>query len=194
MQYAKGHEDLRLPKIKFEGHHVCIIACVYVQYVLSCSLNPFCRDRNILEYKSFDSACAFKSKALHVCVRYEVSVKVSNQSCQKQEHRVFRHERFWQTVPAKAVVHVVQYTLSTATLVVILHDVTVCRSIVICQYASVCIFPFPQVEFLIDASLPLYDKAVRFAGPFLCNDGAYLKLVSVYVFGFPSAQGKDVII
>lgn len=38
-------------QIKFEGHHVCIIACVYVQYVLSCSLNPFCRDRNILEYK-----------------------------------------------------------------------------------------------------------------------------------------------
>ena len=34
-QYAKDHEDLRLPKIKFEGHHVCIIACVYVQYVLS---------------------------------------------------------------------------------------------------------------------------------------------------------------
>ena len=30
-QYAKGHEDLRLPKFKFESHHVCIIACVYVQ-------------------------------------------------------------------------------------------------------------------------------------------------------------------
>ena len=102
-QYAKGHEDLRLPKIKFESHHVCIIACVYVQYVLSCSPNPFCRDRNTLEYKSFDSACAFKSKALHVCVRYEVSVKVSYQSGQKQEHRVFRHERFWQPLPAKAV-------------------------------------------------------------------------------------------
>ena len=57
-QYTKDHEDLRLPKSKFEGHHVCIIACVYVQYVLSCSLNPFCRARNILEYKSFDSACA----------------------------------------------------------------------------------------------------------------------------------------
>lgn len=88
-QYAKGHEDLRLPKIKFESHHVCIIACVYIQNVLSCSPNPFCRDRNTLEYKSFDSACAFKSKALHVCVRYEVSVKVSYQSGQKQEHRVF---------------------------------------------------------------------------------------------------------
>lgn len=124
---------MRLPKIKFEDHHVCIIACVYVQYVLSCSPNPFCRDRNILEYKSFDSACAFKSKALHVCVRYEVSVKVSYQSGQKQEHRVFRHERFWQSLPAKAVVHVVQYTLSTATLVVILHDVTVCRSRVYCM-------------------------------------------------------------
>ena len=71
-QYAKDHEDLRLPKIKFEGHHVCIIACIYVQYVLSYSLNPFCRDRNMLEYKSFDYACAFKSKALHVCIRFEV--------------------------------------------------------------------------------------------------------------------------
>ena len=105
---------------------VCIIACVYVQYVLSCSLNPFCRDRNMLEYKSFDSACAFKSKALHVCVRYETSVKVSFQSGQKQEHRVFRHERF--------------------------------------------------------------------AAPFLCNYGTYLKLITVYVFGLPSAQGKDIVI
>lgn len=84
----KRHEELRLPKIKFEGH-VCIIACVYVQYVLSCCLTPFCRDRNILEYKSFDSACAFKSKALHVFVRYEMSVKVSYQSGQKQEIQCF---------------------------------------------------------------------------------------------------------
>ena len=32
---------MRLPKIKSEVYHVCIIACVYVQHVQSCSLNPF---------------------------------------------------------------------------------------------------------------------------------------------------------
>ena len=37
----------------------------------------FAGTETYLNTKSFDSACAFKSKALHVCVRYEVSVKVS---------------------------------------------------------------------------------------------------------------------
>ena len=35
----------------------------------------FAGTETYLNTKSFDSACAFKSKALHVCVRYEVSVK-----------------------------------------------------------------------------------------------------------------------
>ena len=32
---GEGHEDLRLPKIKFEGHHVCIITCVVWDNILS---------------------------------------------------------------------------------------------------------------------------------------------------------------
>ena len=81
--------------------------------------------------------------------------------------------------------------LNTKVLILLVR--LILKLFMICQYASVCIFPFPQVEFLIDSSLPLYDKTVRFSDPFLCDDGAYLKLVAVYPFSLPSAQGKDIV-
>ena len=45
-------------------------------------------------------------------------VEVSDESCHKQEYSILCHERFWQSIPAKAIVHVIEDAFLATTKIV----------------------------------------------------------------------------
>ena len=52
-------------------------------------------------------------------------VEVSDESCHKQEYSILCHERFWQPIPAKAIVHVIEDAFFAASEVIELHNLAV---------------------------------------------------------------------
>ena len=71
-------------------------------------------------------------------------VEVSDESCHKQEYSILCHERFWQSIPAKAIVHVIEDAFLATTKIVEFHDVSCTRLVIVSQYTSVGIFAFPM--------------------------------------------------
>ena len=101
-------------------------------------------------------------------------VEVSDESCHKQEYSILCHERFWQSIPAKVIVHVIEDAFLATTKIVEFHDVSCTRLVIVSQYTSVGIFAFPNVKVSIYSPLSLYDKTIRFSFPFLNKDGIQL--------------------
>src|SRR5574344_1157904 len=73
-------------------------------------------------------------------------VEVSDESCHKQEYSILCHERFWQSIPAKVIVHVIEDAFLATTKIVEFHDVSCTRLVIVSQYTSVGIFAFPNVK------------------------------------------------
>ena len=90
--------------------------------------------------------------------------------CHKQEYSILCHERFWQSIPAKAIVHVIEDAFLATTKIVEFHDVSCTRLVIVSQYTSVGIFAFPNVKVSLYSPLSLYDKTIRFSFPFLNKD------------------------
>ena len=121
-------------------------------------------------------------------------VEVSDESCHKQEYSILCHERFWQSIPAKVIVHGIEDAFLATTKIVEFHDVSCTRLVIVSQYTSVGIFAFPNVKVSIYSPLSLYDKTIRFSFPLLNKDRIQLKLNTVDFNSFPSSQGKHGIV
>ena len=89
-------------------------------------------------------------------------VEVSDESCHKQEYSILCHERFWQSIPAKAIVHVIEDAFLATTKIVEFHDVSCTRLVIVSQYTSVGIFAFPNFKVSLYSPLSLYDKTMVF--------------------------------
>ena len=96
-------------------------------------------------------------------------------------------KRFWQSIPAKAIVHVIEDAFLATTKIVEFHDVSCTRLVIVSQYTSVGIFAFPNVKVSLYSPLSLYDKTIRFSFPFLNKDRIQLKLNTVDFNSFPSS-------
>ena len=71
-------------------------------------LTHLARDSDEFEYKVFDSAGGAQSKIMGSQSLHNSFVEVSDESCHKQEYSILCHERFWQSIPAKAIDHVIE--------------------------------------------------------------------------------------
>ena len=78
--------------------------------------------------------------------------------------------------------------------VVELHYLTRRRCVVVGQYAAVGVLTLPQVLLPVHAALTLYDKSVRLALPFLCDDGVQLIFDAVDYLAFPSPECQQAVI
>ena len=114
-------------------------------------------------------------------------VEVSDESCHKQAIIILCHERFWKSIPTKAIVHVIEDAFLATTKIVEFHDVSCTRLVIVSQYTSVGIFAFSNVKVSIYSPLSLYDKTIRFSFPFLNKDRIQLKLNTVDFNSFPSS-------
>ncbi len=149
--------------------------------------NPFRRNRDELENKGLDSAGGTQSKFMGFQSLHNSFVEVSDESCHKQEYSILCHERFWQSIPAKAIVHVIEDAFLATTKIVEFHDVSCTRLVIVSQYTSVGIFAFPNIKVSLYSPLSLYDKTIRFSFPFLNKDRIQLKLNTVDFNSFPSS-------
>ena len=108
-------------------------------------LNPFGRDSDELENKGLDSAGGIQSKFKGSQSLHNNFIEVSDESCHKQEYSILCHERFWQSIPAKAIVHVIEDAFLATTKIVEFHDIFCTRLVIVGQYISVGIFSVPNV-------------------------------------------------
>ena len=153
--------------------------------MVPCRPYPFGWHADELEHEGFDPI-VLQSEGFCVKPFHEELVEVAYECRQQHEHGVLCHERLWQPCPPEAVVHVVEDPFLPAPEVVELHYLTLCRCVVVGQYATVCVFSLPQVPLAVHAKLPLYDEAVRLAFPFVRDDGVQLILDVVDGLALPS--------
>ncbi len=98
-----------------------------------------------------DSAGGTQSKFMGFQSLHNSFVEVSDESCHKQEYSILCHERFWQSIPAKAIVHVIEDAfLATTKIVGIPRCLFPTRLVIVSQYTSVGIF-LPKCQ-----GLPLF--------------------------------------
>ncbi len=88
-------------------------------------LNPLRRNIDELENKGLDSAGGTQSKFMGFQSLHTSFVEVSDESCHKQEYSILCHERFWQSIPAKAIVHVIEDAFLATTKIVCLSKCSI---------------------------------------------------------------------
>ena len=64
------------------------------------------------------ASCGTQSKFTGFQSLHNSFVEVSDESCHKQEYSILCHERFWQSIPAKAIVHVIEDAFLATTKIV----------------------------------------------------------------------------
>ena len=112
---------------------------------------------------------------------------------QKKDH-VLGHERFWEPAPTESVVHIVKDAFLAAAQIVEFNNIPCRRMVVVGQDTAVSLFAFPQIEFAICTPLPLNDKTVTPAIPFLDENGVEFEPDAVDLLRPPSPKSEDVII
>ena len=130
----------------------------------------FAGTRDELENKGLDSAGGTQSKFMGFQSLHNSFVEVSDEAVISRNTVFCAMERFWQSIPAKAIVHVIEDAFLATTKIVEFHDVSCTRLVIVSQYTSVGIFAFPDVKVSIYSPLSLYDKTIRFSFPFLNKD------------------------
>ena len=138
--------------------------------MLPCGLDPLGRHRYELEHKSLNAARSLEPEIFDINFCHYAFVEIAYSCSQQKECGVFGHERFWQPVPPKPVVHVVEYPFFAASEVVEFHDIPCARSVVVGQYAAVCVLALPEVEVAVQSLLSLDYKPVSLALPLLDED------------------------
>ena len=133
-------------------------------------LNPFRRNRAELENPGLDSAAGTQSKFMGFKSLHNSFVEFSDESCHKQDYSMLCHERSWQSIPTKAIAHVIEDAFIETKKIVEFHDVYCTRIVIVSKYKSVGILDLPNTEVYLYYPLSLYDKTIRFSFPFLNKD------------------------
>ena len=152
-------------KLCLEQVGISIVVWINVQYAYVTCFNPFCRNRDELGTQR-SWFCWWHAIQIHGFQSLHNSfVEVSDESRRPNQEYNSVPDDFWQSIPAKAIVHVIEDAFLATTKIVEFHNVSCTRLVIVSQYTSVGIFAFPNVKVSIFA-LSLYDKTIRFSFPF----------------------------
>lgn len=87
--------------------------------------DSFGRYGNDFEDKGLDSARLFQRKSGNGNFSEQVLAEVVYECCQEKKSCVLLHERFWQIIPSKAVVHFIEHPFFSTSLIVVFHNLAV---------------------------------------------------------------------